>query len=63
MWIGERSKSIVLFLSGSVPKIRKSIPESEVDHFVIDFHGGSIVIKNSGNVFGGEFVLSITGLE
>lgn len=52
--VGQWSEAVVLFLSGG-------IPESEVDHFAVDFHGCSIVIKDGGDVFGGEFVLRVAG--
>jgi hypothetical protein len=50
--ISERSKSIVLFLSCS-------IPQSEVDHAAIDLDSGGIVVKDGRDVLGRELVLSI----
>ncbi len=53
--VGQWSEAVVLFLSGC-------IPESEVDHFAVNFHSCSIVIKDGGHVFGGKFVLRVAGL-
>lgn len=53
MRVSEWPESVVFLLTGG-------IPESEIDHFSVDFDSGSIVIEDSGDVFGGESVLSVT---
>ncbi len=53
MGVGKWPESVVLLLAGG-------IPESEVDHFAVDFDSGGVVIEDSGDVFGGETILGVT---
>lgn len=52
MRIGKGSQSFVFLLSSSVP-------ETQVDMLAVDLHGSSVVVKDSGNIVRGEFVLSV----
>ena len=53
MRVGKWPESVVLLLPGG-------IPESEVDHFAIDFDSGGVVIEDSGDLFGGKTILGVT---
>lgn len=51
--VGERTKAVVFFLSGS-------IPQAEVYHPSVKLDCRRIVIKHGGDVFSGELVLGVT---
>lgn len=47
--VGERTKTIVIFLTGC-------IPETKVDGLAVDHHVCAVVIENGGDVLTGESV-------
>lgn len=45
------------------PYIKFSVPESQIDHAIVDFDGCSVIVEYGRNVLSWEFVLSIAGLS
>ena len=51
--IGQRSQLVVILLYGS-------IPESQLEWFLINHHSRRIIIEDSGNIFSRESICCVT---
>ena len=59
MRICKGSQFGILFLSGSIPASKSSLPQAQINKGAINFYCCSIVVENGWNVIGGKLIFCI----